>query len=230
MAGAGHGEHAGAAGDRLGGRRVEVGELVVTLLEGRLILEAQAQIDGQVAADFPIVLEIPVVAGLQERQRGSDGELAAIGRAEHGAGQAVTGSGARGARIGSLGIGPAEAEKPGRVIRAERIEGANEEVIAGLQRVRALEPGEVRLELGRGLGVDIVRSAVGTDGSEVGDVEAREDGIRGGGLQILRQAQRGDVEAHAQRRQCRDRLACNRRGTRRSGSAKTCACRSAAAV
>ncbi len=49
-----------------------------------------------------------------------------------------------------------------------------------------------------------MRSAVGTDGGEVGDVEAREEGIGGGGLQILRQAQAGDVEAHAQRRQFRD--------------------------
>src|SRR5207248_1737229 len=39
---------------------------------------------------------------------------------------------------------------------------------------------------------------------EVGDVDAREDGVGGGGLEILRQADAGDVEAHAERGQLDD--------------------------
>src|SRR5205085_4471028 len=123
------------SGHRLGAIGVEVGEVVVTLLEWGLVFETDSEIDGERARGVPIVLQIPVVAGLEERERRSNREGPAIGSAEHGARQSVaTGSGSRGG-IGPLRVVAAEGEGARRVVRAERVELAEQHVVAGLDGV-----------------------------------------------------------------------------------------------
>src|SRR5258708_28627711 len=89
------------SGDRLRRVRVEVGEMIVAFFERRLIFEANAQAHTESAGYLPIVIQIPVVAGLQQRQRWPDGELAPVRRTEQSAGQTVAGRGGRRGRVGA---------------------------------------------------------------------------------------------------------------------------------
>src|SRR6266478_9385600 len=59
----------------------------------------------------------------------------------------------------------------------------------------------MRLHFGSGLGIHVVRSAIGTDSCEVADIDSREYRIGGCGLQILRQSEGGDIESDAERYQ-----------------------------
>src|SRR5262245_32550004 len=83
------------------------------------------------------------------------------------------------AGVGTLGVGAPERKKAGGIIRPERVEVAEEHVIAGFYRVGALQPRKMRLQLGGSLGIHIVRSAIGTNSREVVDIESREKRIGG---------------------------------------------------
>src|ERR1019366_7744420 len=102
--------------------RIEVGEMVVTLLKRSLVFPTDAQVHGEVAGDLPIVLQIPVVAGLQQRERRSDGKLPPGGRAQQSGGHAVAGGGGCRGRVGSLSVRSGEPEVARRIIRTERVE------------------------------------------------------------------------------------------------------------
>ena len=65
--------------------------------------------------------------------------------------------------------------------------------------MRAAHPGDVRLRLGSVLGVGIVRGALRPDAGQIGDVDLRKKQIRGLSLQVLWQAQTGDIEPDASR-------------------------------
>src|SRR5260370_38865673 len=97
------------------------------------------------AGYFPIVVQIPVVAGLQQRQRWPDSELACIRRTKQRAGQSVAGGGRRTGRIGTLGVGPTEIKSAGGIIWRERVELAERDVVAGLAGGGAVQPRENRL-------------------------------------------------------------------------------------
>ena len=191
--------------DRLGAVRIKEGELVVAFLERGLVLISHPEVDGQVGKNFPVVLKVDVVAGLQKGEGRADGEVTAVRHSHHGAGQAIaTGCGSY-SRIWPLGEGPTEAEQARGVIGAEGIESTDQIVYAGLHGVGALNPGEVRLEFRGGLRTQVVGSAVRANRREVGNVKAGEQGIGGGCFQVLRQAQRGDVKPETERGQFADR-------------------------
>ncbi len=68
--------------DRLRPGGIEVGQVIVALFKRSLVFVTNAQVESQGAGYFPIVLQIPVVAGLEQSKRRSDGERSSVRNAQ----------------------------------------------------------------------------------------------------------------------------------------------------
>ena len=162
------------------GGGVEVGDKVVALPPRRAIFPAQADIQGQLRADLPVILGVGAVHLLVDVGDEIGCQRVSAAGSEEEVGEVCVGNG------GGVGAGKSRRRRALAVAAAVG-EGAVERVrvldllpdllpfIAELERVTALDPGEVQLGIGKGRVLPLRVGALTAEGSKsTGDSDGRQ--------------------------------------------------------
>ena len=152
--------------------RIEIGQPVEPLGARRVEVVAEAEVDGEVAGDFPVVLQISTEVAARRGRVGVVAQVDAARDAQQHRGQPRTPGAARDVRIALRPLRVAETELAGRVEQLGEVEQELAVVGAHLQRVRAPDLGGVGVEAVRGRRDHQVGERVLAEGLEVLDVDA----------------------------------------------------------